>query len=61
MCRDELILKQAALGVLSLDTAAGDAAALLACYEGAPVGRSRAPAAPFLPTQLLCTPALLTR
>jgi hypothetical protein len=36
MCRDELVLKQTAVGLVTLDASPGDTAALLACYEGGP-------------------------
>ncbi|GBF98745.1 hypothetical protein Rsub_11151 [Raphidocelis subcapitata] len=36
MCRDELALKQAAVGLLRLDLPQEDAAALLACFEAQP-------------------------
>jgi hypothetical protein len=35
MCRDELILKQTAVGLVTLDSKPEDASALLACFEGA--------------------------
>jgi len=38
MCRDELILKQTAVGLVALDSPAEDASALLSCFEGT-VGR----------------------
>ncbi|KIZ06064.1 hypothetical protein MNEG_1895 [Monoraphidium neglectum] len=36
MCRDELVLKQTAVGLVTLDASPGDTAALLACYEAQP-------------------------
>jgi hypothetical protein len=35
MCREELLLKVAVVGLVGLDAAPADMAALLACYTGA--------------------------